>query len=65
MSTVPSKTLPQDLTDLRGSGSPEWDFLCGIVDAAYTSSVKDNKNEVTIKYMEGLMDLYGIERPVQ
>lgn len=61
----PSEKLPPDLAALRDSGSPEWDFLCGIVEAAYTSSIKDNKGEVTIKYMEGLMDLYGIERPVQ
>lgn len=60
----PSETLPADLASLRDSGSPEWGFLCGIVEAAYNKS-RESDNETTRKYMERLMDLYGIERATE
>lgn len=64
MSTTESGKLPPLMAQLRDSGSPEWDFYCGIIQAAHDFALKSGKENL-IRFTEERMDLYGIERPVQ
>lgn len=62
-STTGFHNLSPSLQEAKTTDPVQWNIQIGIVTAAYEHALKGGK-ENTIKYMEKVMDDYGIERGI-